>query len=64
MTTPFTTLLAQLAAQPDGSSLTVTDDWTQGRTLFGGLANHAPADWMEQLAKADMSWQFDATGLI
>lgn len=31
---------------------------------FGGLANHAPADWMEQLAKADMSWQFDATGLI
>ena len=31
---------------------------------FGGLANHAPKDWMEQLAKADMSWIFDATGLI
>ena len=31
---------------------------------FGGLVNHAPADWMEQLAKADTSWMFDATGLI
>ena len=31
---------------------------------FGGLANHAPADWMEQLQAADMSWIFDATGLI
>ena len=31
---------------------------------FGGLANHAPADWMEQLQAADMSWMFDATGLI
>lgn len=31
---------------------------------FGGLLNHAPADWMEQLAKADTSWMFDATGLI
>ena len=31
---------------------------------FGGLVNHAPKDWMEQLAKADMSWIFDATGLI
>jgi limonene-1,2-epoxide hydrolase len=31
---------------------------------FGGLANHAPKDWMEQLAQADMSWMFDATGLI
>ena len=31
---------------------------------FGGLVNHAPADWMEQLAKADTSWIFDATGLI
>lgn len=31
---------------------------------FGGLANHAPADWLEQLGKADMSWMFDATGLI
>lgn len=31
---------------------------------FGGLVNHAPADWMEQLAAADTSWIFDATGLI
>jgi limonene-1,2-epoxide hydrolase len=31
---------------------------------FGGLLNHAPADWMEQLATADTSWMFDATGLI
>jgi limonene-1,2-epoxide hydrolase len=31
---------------------------------FGGLLNHAPADWMEQLAAADTSWMFDATGLI
>ena len=31
---------------------------------FGGLVNHAPADWMEELAKADTSWMFDATGLI
>ena len=31
---------------------------------FGGLVNHAPKDWMEQLGKADMSWIFDATGLI
>jgi limonene-1,2-epoxide hydrolase len=31
---------------------------------FGGLVNHAPPDWMEQLAAADTSWIFDATGLI
>lgn len=31
---------------------------------FGGLVNHAPADWMEKLATSDMSWMFDATGLI
>jgi len=31
---------------------------------FGGLLNHAPADWMDQLATADTSWMFDATGLI
>lgn len=31
---------------------------------FGGLVNHAPADWLEQLAAADTSWMFDATGLI
>lgn len=31
---------------------------------FGALVNHAPPDWLEQLATADMSWIFDATGLI
>ena len=31
---------------------------------FSGLLNNAPADWMEQLAAADTSWMFDATGLI
>ena len=31
---------------------------------FNGLVAHAPPDWMEQLAKADMSWIFDATGLV
>ena len=31
---------------------------------FGALLNHAPADWMQQLQSADMSWMFDATGLI
>ena len=43
----------------DGKIVLWKDYWD-----FGGLANHAPADWMEQLAKADMSWMFDATGLI
>ncbi|HYE46244.1 MAG TPA: thioesterase family protein [Caulobacter sp.] len=38
MTTPFTTLMAQLAQAPDGSTLTVTEDWGQGRTLFGGIS--------------------------
>jgi limonene-1,2-epoxide hydrolase len=31
---------------------------------FGARLNHAPKDWMEQLQAADMSWMFDATGLI
>lgn len=31
---------------------------------FGALMNHAPQDWMETLATADMSWIFDATGMI
>lgn len=31
---------------------------------FGALLNHAPADWLTQLQTADMSWMFDATGLI
>jgi limonene-1,2-epoxide hydrolase len=31
---------------------------------FGAIANHAPPDWMQNLAAADTSWVFDATGLI
>jgi len=31
---------------------------------FGALLNHAPPDWIQQLQSADMSWMFDATGLI
>ncbi|HEX2284817.1 MAG TPA: limonene-1,2-epoxide hydrolase family protein [Mycobacterium sp.] len=31
---------------------------------LGGLTAQAPATWMEDLAKADTSWMFDATGLI
>lgn len=46
--------------RPGGRKITLWKDYWD----FGGLLNHAPADWMEQLAKADMSWQFDATGLI
>jgi limonene-1,2-epoxide hydrolase len=30
----------------------------------GGLTAQAPPNWMEQLAAADTSWIFDATGLI
>ena len=43
----------------DGKIVLWKDYWD-----FNGLAAHAPADWMEQLAKADMSWVFDATGLF
>jgi limonene-1,2-epoxide hydrolase len=31
---------------------------------MAALANNAPATWMEDFAKADMSWIFDATGLV
>ncbi|WP_029109448.1 nuclear transport factor 2 family protein [Mycobacterium sp. URHD0025] len=31
---------------------------------MGALANHAPPDWLENFATADMSWVFDATGLV
>lgn len=48
--TPFSTLLAQVAAQPDGSSLTVTEDWAQGRTLFGGISAALCAATGERLA--------------
>ena len=31
---------------------------------MGGLANFAPPNWQEDLMNADMSWVFDATGLV
>ena len=31
---------------------------------MGALANHAPPTWMEDFANADMSWIYDATGLV
>lgn len=43
----------------DGKIVLWKDYWD-----FNGLAAHAPADWMEQLAQSDMSWVFDATGLV
>lgn len=31
---------------------------------MAGLTAHAPPTWLENLASADMSWVFDATGLV
>jgi limonene-1,2-epoxide hydrolase len=31
---------------------------------MSALASHAPASWLEDFATADMSWIFDATGLV
>jgi limonene-1,2-epoxide hydrolase len=31
---------------------------------MGALTNHAPASWLADFATADMSWIFDATGLV
>ncbi|MGB0969924.1 MAG: nuclear transport factor 2 family protein [Mycobacterium sp.] len=31
---------------------------------LGALAEHAPPRWLDDFAKADMSWVFDATGLV
>ncbi|MGZ8802458.1 MAG: nuclear transport factor 2 family protein [Mycobacterium sp.] len=31
---------------------------------MGALANHAPPTWLADFANADMSWVFDATGLV
>jgi limonene-1,2-epoxide hydrolase len=31
---------------------------------MGALVNHAPPTWLADFATADMSWIFDATGLI
>jgi limonene-1,2-epoxide hydrolase len=31
---------------------------------MSALTNHAPASWLADFATADMSWVFDATGLV
>jgi hypothetical protein len=31
---------------------------------MGGLTAQAPSTWLEDLATADTSWIFDATGLV
>ena len=31
---------------------------------LGGMTSQAPPTWLEDTAKADTSWVFDATGLI
>ena len=31
---------------------------------MNGLTSFAPPTWLEELATADMSWVFDATGLV
>jgi hypothetical protein len=31
---------------------------------LGTLVNSAPPTWQEDLANADMSWIFDATGMV
>lgn len=31
---------------------------------MGALTSHAPASWLSDFATADMSWVFDATGLV
>jgi hypothetical protein len=31
---------------------------------MGGLTAQAPSTWLDDLATADTSWIFDATGLI
>jgi limonene-1,2-epoxide hydrolase len=43
----------------DGKVTLWKDYWDMGT-----LTSRAPADWLERLMTADMSWMFDATGLI
>lgn len=31
---------------------------------MGALTNHAPPSWLEDFASADMSWIYDATGVV
>ena len=43
----------------DGKITLWKDYWN-----MSALADHAPATWLEDFASADMSWVFDATGLV
>ena len=31
---------------------------------MSALANHAPPSWLEDFASADMSWMYDASGVV
>lgn len=44
----------------EGGKVTVWKDYSD----LSGLMNQAPSSWLEHLSTADMSWVFDATGLI
>ncbi|GFG48745.1 hypothetical protein MAGR_01860 [Mycolicibacterium agri] len=43
-----------------GGKITLWKDYWD----MGALANHAPPNWLDDFANADMSWMFDATGLV
>ena len=43
-----------------GDKITLWKDYWD----MAGLTAHAPSTWLEDLASADTSWVFDATGLI
>jgi limonene-1,2-epoxide hydrolase len=44
----------------DGGKVTLWKDYWD----MGGMTAQAPPTWLEDLATADVSWVFDATGLI
>ena len=43
-----------------GGKITLWKDYWD----MGALANHAPPSWLADFANADMSWVFDATGIV
>lgn len=43
----------------DGKATVWKDYWN-----MAGLTGQAPSTWLEDLASADTSWVFDATGLM
>ncbi|MGN6287363.1 MAG: thioesterase family protein [Afipia sp.] len=67
----FTTLMSSITERESGYSVTVTDDWLQGRTIYGGLsaalclaavARHAPD--LPPLRSAQFSFIGPATGTL